>query len=116
MSKLQLYGAQSVPFAKPLTYAGGIFGGPTRPTPRQGIFKVHFSMPDYVARDNTIGGPLDLRENLPDRCIRASGLPVVGLRDIDEASILSTGTLRSPWVWAGIIGLSIWALATVKAG
>ncbi len=115
MAKLELYGDQVIPFQKPLTYGGGIFGGPGV-SPRMGIFKVHYAMPEWVRRDNTIGGPMDLRENLPDRCIRTGGLRTVGLRDVDQASILGASTLRSPWVWAGIVGLSIWALATVKAG
>jgi hypothetical protein len=110
--KYQLHGAQSIPFQPPLDYYGGIFGGPSV-TPRQGIFKVHFAMPEWVRRDNTIGGPMDLRENLPDRCIRPGGLPTVGLRDVDEATIIGSNTMRSPWVWAGIIGLSALALLSM---
>lgn len=77
----ELHGAGRVPFPDALAFGGGVFGGPQIPIERAGIFVDHWPLPAGMWHDNTIGGPLNLGTNLPDRCIRESGQPVVGLAD-----------------------------------
>lgn len=43
---------------QPLSYPGGIFGGPPNPRNHTGIFESHYAIPAYVEQAELDGGPL----------------------------------------------------------
>ena len=57
-------------------YRGGIFGQPSLPLERTGIFRAKWALPAREQVDNTIGC---CHNNLPDRYLPVSGNPVRGI-------------------------------------
>jgi len=97
--KLQMMHGESA--GRPLTatalpYRGGVFGQPSLPLNRLGIFKAKWALPWEDMVDNTIGPGHVI---LPDRYVMESGLPVRGIipkKLAGEQFPQIEGTVRGP--------------------
>jgi len=82
---LELHGAGEVPVGAPFPYPGGVFGQPSIPTNRQGIFESKWALPRRAWVDRNYydvpGAKPSLRVY---RSVPYSSGPVAGLADIPE--------------------------------